>query len=236
VLPEKPWTPEGVLRLLMCIFLTVSAGILIMAPLAREAPGAAGDTRFTALLVGTLSFHGATLVFIAVFVRRSGVGWREAFGFGAPGRLRALGLAVLVCFAVFPFTWVLGFLSAEAMTLLGLKPVAQPAVQALQGPISPAARIYFAVMAIGVAPFAEELLFRGILYPTIKQRGYPRIAMWGTAAFFAATHANLMTFVPLMFLAVVLTTLYENTRNLLAPIVTHSLFNAVNFIWLVKGF
>jgi membrane protease YdiL (CAAX protease family) len=38
----------------------------------------------------------------------------------------------------------------------------------------------------------------------------------------------------LTFLAVILTLLYEFTGNLLAPITTHSLFNAVNFYLVLR--
>jgi membrane protease YdiL (CAAX protease family) len=37
----------------------------------------------------------------------------------------------------------------------------------------------------------------------------------------------------LTLLALVLTWLYEETNNLLAPIACHSLFNAVNFFWVL---
>jgi membrane protease YdiL (CAAX protease family) len=43
-----------------------------------------------------------------------------------------------------------------------------------------------------------------------------------------------MAFVPLLFMAVILTFLYETTENLLAPIVTHALFNATNFALLLR--
>ena len=93
--------------------------------------------------------------------------------------------------------------------------------------------IVYGFFAIILAPVAEELIFRGVLYPTFKQNGYPRLAIWATATLFAATHVNLMAFIPLTFLALVLTALYERTENLIAPIVTHSLFNAVNFYLIV---
>ena len=44
---------------------------------------------------------------------------------------------------------------------------------------------------------------------------------------------NLVTFVPLLVLALVLTALYERTNNLLAPITAHVLFNALNFVMLL---
>jgi membrane protease YdiL (CAAX protease family) len=83
--------------------------------------------------------------------------------------------------------------------------------------------------AVLLAPVAEEMMFRGILYPVIKQVGYPRLALWGTSLLFAAVHLNAVTFVPLTVLALVLTALYERTNNLLAPIAAHLLFNALNF-------
>jgi len=83
-------------------------------------------------------------------------------------------------------------------------------------------------MAIVLAPVGEELLFRGLLYPWIKQAGFPRMALWGTAILFAAIHINLVLFVPLLVLALALTALYEWSDNLLAPIVAHSVFNALN--------
>jgi len=59
------------------------------------------------------------------------------------------------------------------------------------------------------------------------------LALWGTALFFAVSHANLMAFLPLTFFGLVLALLYEATDNLLAPITTHALFNAVNLVMLL---
>ena len=81
-----------------------------------------------------------------------------------------------------------------------------------------------------MAPIMEEIIFRGVLYSVIKESGYPRLALWGTAFVFAAIHGSRMTMVPLMFVAIVLTLLYERTGKLLAPIVAHAGFNAANIL------
>jgi len=83
-----------------------------------------------------------------------------------------------------------------------------------------------------VVPAAEEMLFRGLLYPWIKKAGFPKLAFWGSSLLFALIHLNLMTFLPLFVLALILTALYEKTNNLLAPITAHTLFNAVNLVML----
>ena len=92
--------------------------------------------------------------------------------------------------------------------------------------------IFFVVMAVAVASVAEEILFRGILYPAIKQIGYPRLAAIGTALLFALFHVNLLTFASLTVVALGLIALYEFTDNLLAPITAHAVFNASNLIML----
>jgi membrane protease YdiL (CAAX protease family) len=77
------------------------------------------------------------------------------------------------------------------------------------------------------------LLFRGILYPTIRRYARRAFALWGVAAVFAAIHQSDVTFVPLTFLAVMLSLLYEETGSLTAPILVHCLFNSANFFWLM---
>ena len=95
------------------------------------------------------------------------------------------------------------------------------------------ARSYFAVFAVVLAPVTEEFIFRGLLYPFIKQFGWPRLAFGGVSVLFALIHFDVATFLPLLLLALVLVWLYEKTDNLLAPITVHALFNASNLAMLV---
>ena len=85
------------------------------------------------------------------------------------------------------------------------------------------------LIAVLIAPIGEELLFRGIIYPTIKRLGYRQLALWTNVLLFAAIHANLPIILPLIVLALALTWLYEKTGNLLAPIAAHATFNALQF-------
>lgn len=111
-----------------------------------------------------------------------------------------------------------------------LKSLPQDAMVSLQKAQSWDSQVYFIVFSVLIAPMAEEILFRGILYPTIKQLGYPRIALWITAIAFAAIHRNLPIFVPLMVLSLILTWLYERTDNLLASITAHGIFNGITIL------
>jgi hypothetical protein len=113
-------------------------------------------------------------------------------------------------------------------------PEAQEMVQMLERADLPTGeRLFIGALAVLVAPVAEEAMFRGILYPTIKQSGHPRAAVWVTSLLFAGMHFNAESFAPLAVFSMLLIWLYEKTGSLLAPITVHSLFNYTNFVMLM---
>ena len=142
-------------------------------------------------------------------------------------------LAVAATVAVFPVSLALMWVSQKIMVWLSIEVVAQPTVRALETVTSLEQKLLFGAMAVLLAPVVEEVVFRGILYPSIKELGHPRAALWVTAFVFALTHANAVTFLSLMFFAVLLTLLYEQTGSLWASIGAHGLFNLANFTWLL---
>jgi membrane protease YdiL (CAAX protease family) len=235
MLSQKPWLPERVLQLLIRLLASLLLGMILVSWLNSTEWLPSGQMKFLTIIVGTLSFHGVALFLVHLFLRAEGISWRDAFGFVTPRLGRALLLAALVAVAVLPIAWSLGQLSAKAMQFLRLQPVVQSPVQILQAAGSLETKLLIGFLAILVAPIAEELVFRGLIYPTLKQNGFPRLALWGTSLLFALIHNNLMIVLPLTFLAVVLTLLYETTENLLAPMLAHSLFNFVNFFWVVAA-
>lgn len=185
------------------------------------------------LVVNTLIVHLGALLITGVFVREHGLTWREAFGWRDCSLRRVVTPALLATAGILPLSWMLAGLSGNVMTRFKTEPVQQATVQALQTSVSIPERAVFGAIAIVFAPLVEEILFRGILYPTIKRLGFPQTALWLTAILFALSHANTMTFLPLVLLALLLTWLYERTGNLLTPILTHATFNLVNFLWLI---
>lgn len=230
VLLWKPWRLEDVMQRMIGFLSCLWVGILLqMLALKPSAPAAASVAQ---LVIGTLSVQGAALIFAWLFLKEHQTGWKEAFGFGHHWP-QAVMLGIIMAGIYLPIGMGLKWLSGEAMmhlSRLHLKPEQQQAVQALQTASTLPSRLISAVLTILLAPVAEEILFRGILYTWIKKECFPRLALWGSALFFAAVHANLLTFVPLTVLALALTLLYEKTGNLLAPITTHAVFNGMNFI------
>jgi membrane protease YdiL (CAAX protease family) len=182
------------------------------------------------MIIATLSIQGAGLVFMTLFVREHGLNWAEAFGLSNHCG-RAVLFGVLTACIFLPFARLLQEVSFELMTRLPHLPInpEQEVVQTLRQASVWAQRVAMGAATILLAPLAEEMFFRGILYPAIKQAGFPRLALWGTSVVFAAIHLTPVIFLPLLVLALLLVWLYEKTDNLLAPIAAHSLFNGLNF-------
>lgn len=235
MLPVKPWKTESVLRLFLGVFGTLSLGVLATGALIHFSPGLSeANSKLLSMVLITLSFHGAALIWVKLFLKGENLSWTDAFGFKTPRLPRALGLAVLAALLVLPVAWGLQQLSAWVMTSTNFQPEPQEVVRELQrGGASPWQNIYLGIVALIAAPVVEEMLFRGILYPTVKQAGYPKVALWGNSILFALTHQNMPAFLPLVFFAIILTMLYEETGNLLTPIVAHSCFNTANFVMLL---
>jgi membrane protease YdiL (CAAX protease family) len=192
------------------------------------------EIEFLQMMTGLLFLQGAALVWITFFLRQNGTGWREAFGLGLSDPVTAVAYGILAGALFLPAALILQWASGVLMQLVHLTPEVQVAVKELQDPsLSLGEKLLFGAAAIILAPVAEETIFRGILYPAIKQKGFPRLALWGTSGAFAIMHGNVASLLPLVVFAVALVYLYETFGNLLAPIAAHSLFNTANFLILM---
>jgi membrane protease YdiL (CAAX protease family) len=231
MLSAKPWRADAVIRFCTAQFACLCLGMMAIGLLQKigvsgfKSPGDSGN-----VLLSTLCFQGATWMLIPIFLRQHRIGWREAFGLRGPELNRSLLLAVVFVIAILPVAWLLQNLSISALTRLGWPPADQTAVALMASAKSPWLEIYLGAFAVVLAPVAEEFIFRGMLFPVVRQLGYPRLAWFGVSALFAFIHFDLAIFLPLFTLALALTWLYEKTGNLLAPVAAHSLFNTANLI------
>jgi membrane protease YdiL (CAAX protease family) len=227
VLSEKNWKLESLLRfvlgLLMFQLLVALATSLLLGRGETKSTPTVGFTIFSTGL-----FQIVTIGFVWRLLREHQSGWIAGFGFKRH-LPKALGMAAVGIGIFLPVGWMLQLASIKTLTHFGFKVEMQAAVKALLESGTPAEFVGLGIIVIFLAPVAEETLFRGVLYPAIKQFGFPRSALWGTSVVFALIHLNKATFAPLLLLALLLVWLYEKTDNLLAPIAAHATFNAVNF-------
>jgi membrane protease YdiL (CAAX protease family) len=233
MLSEKPWKLEPVARVLMGIGICVCSAWFVAGLVDYFAGGKEPDENSLAFLVPmTLGLQGSILAVVAGFLWWERIGWAEAFGIRRAGLAGALLVGVVIGVAFLPAGLTLQWSSLKALELLHFKAPEQQAVQTLRNAMPGASRIYFVIFTVLIAPPAEEMVFRGILYPAIKQIGFPRTALWGSSLLFGLIHVNLPTFVPLTVLGLVLVWLYEWTDNLAACIFAHATFNAANIMLL----
>jgi membrane protease YdiL (CAAX protease family) len=227
----KAWTFENFRRRAGIVFACFYPGLMLLA-WAQQLAGAPATTHLVGqMLIGLVSLQGAVLLLTWRMLRQQQITWDQAFGFSERW-VRAIVFGILVAGIFLPIGNVIQGFCDHLMRqpYFPVKPVEQQAVQTLRTASSMAGRLAAGFFTIAVAPVGEEMLFRGILYPTIKKAGFPKLALWVTSLAFAAIHANVEIFLPLLVLALLLTLLYEKTNNLLAPITAHAVFNSVQLI------
>lgn len=100
---------------------------------------------------------------------------------------------------------------------------------ALQAQDKVALAVFFGTASIA-APVFEELMFRGFLLPSLTRY----VPVWGAVVIsgfiFAIAHLSLSEVLPLATLGIILGIVYTRSRNLLAPMLLHSLWNSGTLI------
>ncbi len=138
-----------------------------------------------------------------------------------------------------PINWILwglgGYLVALPLVILvsllnqqlwqgqgGSNPILPLALQGQDG----IALFLFFLTACVAAPFFEEIFFRGFLLPSLTRY----VPVWGaiilSGFLFAIAHLSLSEVLPLATLGIVLGIVYTRSRNLLASMLLHGLWNA----------
>lgn len=96
---------------------------------------------------------------------------------------------------------------------------------ALEGKDAVALTIFFITASIG-APIFEEIMFRGFLLPSLTRYMPVSGAIVVSGLIFALAHLNVSEVLPLATLGIILGVVYSRSRNLLASMFLHSLWNS----------
>jgi membrane protease YdiL (CAAX protease family) len=222
-LPPERYRGPGVLVLVVLVFALVS---IITAPFGADA---------AALLMGEgeLTFLGAAVLLVATQIALLLVSWLFVFRPGAlaalpslPGRdpggaIRAgLGWGILAWIGATAVSagvvWVL-----ESLGIAAEPQAAERAIQILDP--------WLVILAVVIlAPIAEEVFFRGVVFNAWLREDGRRWAFIGSSALFALIHASIVALVPIFLLGLALAWIYQRTGNLLAPIAMHAMVNGVS--------
>ncbi|MBI3869434.1 MAG: CPBP family intramembrane metalloprotease [Verrucomicrobia bacterium] len=171
------------------------------------------------------------------FLRDERMGWNELLQGGCARPRQAIPFGICAGLCCLVLMWPVSALSSWFWKQMHHASHLQQPLLVLQQAEHPLQLAFFSVVALAAAPFFEEVFFRGLLYSSLRQRGWG----WGagvlSAVLFGAIHFDVEKFMPLAFLGWILVFVYESTGTLLAPILAHATFNAANlilFLWLPK--
>src|SRR5713101_1178884 len=143
MLSERPWKLEAVVALLAGLMLGLCAATLGIMSLSHLAANKTIiGNRLVQFIVNTFSFHLIALVLIHFFLRYHGATWRDLFGLRKV-RLRVIAAALVVAVLVLPVALALNSLSALVLTRLGLNPIEQTSMQALEMSVTLGQKIIF---------------------------------------------------------------------------------------------
>ena len=144
-----------------------------------------------------------------------------------------LKYGVLACLAWIPVHLSIALLWGGLLQALGHEMVPQQAVSlflnALQNDQS-LLKFLIMVNVVVMAPWVEELLFRGLLFRWLLGSRSVLASAILSGVFFGVIHDALTSIVPIAFLGVALAWLYHRTGSLLTSIVFHTVFNAIMLI------
>lgn len=243
--PTTPFNLGGALVVIGIAF--VAANLVVIVLSQQHGWKKAADIPVWAQLVGVSA--GSIPAALVVILRRSRLAQAPAApaaprpGLGAvlappPGApvhpAPHLGRAILIglwglCIASMVFIPVaMGW--ALLLREMGADTGLQTLVTKMLDPAHPEVPWLITGFGVLVAPFTEEALFRGMLYPALKgafgggNRGAWIGAVLSSAAF-AMVHDSWIARIPLFVLAMVLARLFERTNSLAAVTVVHALHN-----------
>lgn len=124
--------------------------------------------------------------------------------------------------------WLLSiFVNAVQISLFGPNP--QTLIVTIGAHRGLAALVMDLITGAVLAPFAEEVLYRGLIFGGLAQRMPVAAAAVLSALLFAVSH-GLGVVAPIFVLGLGLAWIYARTRTIWAPMVTHAVVNAVSLL------
>ena len=180
--------------------------------------------------------EGATILFLWSYLRRQYQVRLSQLGLFRPLKFESIKKGFLYYCASLPFLIAAGLF---AKTLAGLFRIPiepqLPLTMFLEETTS--WKIFLmSVFIVFVAPFFEEIFFRGFLYPLLRKYMGVAKATILSSVFFGSLHFNFNAFFSIVCIGIFLAYLYEKTGSLFASIIFHSLNNLVAVLLVLYAF
>jgi membrane protease YdiL (CAAX protease family) len=223
-LPE--WRYRGPSVLVMLVLAVIASNLAVL-PVASEVAALLGDGEMTplgtllVLTVTQLGMIGAAALFVFAPRALAGVAWLPARGLW-----RSIGIGLGLALPAWIGAQLIGLVVVRLMEQFGMEPDTGATSEALAR-ADPAVLVVALVL---VAPVAEEIFFRGVVYNAWLREHGPRAALFGSAVLFSLIHGSLFLFLPILALGIALVLLYRATGSLPAAIAMHAGFNGITVL------
>src|ERR1700694_2369388 len=172
-------------------------------------------------------FTFLVVFFVAGFLKLRRLDLNSLGGFSRISFLRAASTGTILLLAAYP---LIALAEAITQSFFGRGSSKQGIVDLFNQSHTLEQRIMIIVLAVAVAPVAEEFIFRFFLYGVLKRYLGPALGLVLNALLFAAVHAHLPSFAPLFVLGICFTLAYEWSGSILVSMTMHSLFNSLTLV------
>ena len=207
--------PEAVIALLLAFFFLLT---LLGAP-ARGVRGM--QTRD---LIASAIVTGGLLLALAGYLWLRRFDLNSLGGFARIGFFRTIVTGGILILAAYPIIFLADVITQR---LLRSPPEKQAIVEMFSESSTIEQRIIIIVLAVSLAPVAEEFIFRFFLYGVAKRYVGRVVGVVVSAILFATVHGHLPSFAPLFVLGTCFAIAYEWSGSILVPMTMHALFNAI---------
>jgi uncharacterized protein len=226
---EVPWRGRETVAVALLALVTGAFFTMIMTALITPHGRVTAEQRNLLTLYTTIIIEGCLALWVCLWVKlRHKAGLKEL---GVRFHKGDVGAGIV--------TAVLGLVAAQIVTQIVIAlwegaaghPIKQPEqLPSLHG----AGQIGIAAFAvIIVAPFAEELFFRGFLYQALRRWRGVTTAILLSAAVFAISHGSPLLMVGIFPLGIILAYMFQRRDSLVTTISAHMAYNTIGFILLM---
>ena len=173
-----------------------------------------------------LLFRIGLVLFMVAFLKFRRLDLDALGGFSRIGFWRTLFTGLILLIAAYP---LIGLADALMQRVLGGGAGAskQQIVDLFTGSESIEQRVLIILLAVVIAPAAEEFIFRFFIYGVLKRYGGAFVGVVVNSLLFAAVHNHLPSFAALFALGCCFTIAYEWSGSILVSMTMHALFNSV---------
>ncbi len=194
--------------------------------------GLSVDARVVVLTAVIAVQYLLPILLVAWWARTRGVRFFEAFAL----RRFDVGVGVSVAMGCAVAGRMVGIQYSVLMQQLGIRAPENLDVTRLF-PVSPIGIAATVLASVVIAPLAEEVLFRGVVFAGLRDRWGQLAGILVSSGLFALVHLSAYQFVPVFILGMLLAVLASSTRSIWPSILCHALFNAsgVAMLYLLRA-